>query len=114
MRISDWSSDVCSSDLPERADLRLVGEEDVDMVLDQLAKGGTMAIDAERVGERQRHLAAGLAGDRRGLEERLLGQRRVQIGRAAGRGRGWQCVSILVGAGALKKKKKQKVRINRN
>src|SRR3546814_3557605 len=28
MRISDWSSDVCSSDLARRADHQLVGQED--------------------------------------------------------------------------------------
>src|SRR3546814_10056490 len=32
MRISDWSSDVCSSDLHDLADVRLVGEQHHDAV----------------------------------------------------------------------------------
>src|ERR1700738_4891190 len=45
--------------LVERADLRLVGEEDVDLPLDEAAKRLAVTPDAERVGEAQRHLASG-------------------------------------------------------
>ena len=55
--------------LVERADLRLVGEQDVDMAVDQIAKRGAMALDAERVGQAQRHPAAGGVGDGGGLGE---------------------------------------------
>ena len=50
--------------LVERADLGLVGEEDVDVAVDELAKGRAVAPDAERVGEAERHLAPGGVGDR--------------------------------------------------
>ena len=64
--------------LVERADLDLVGEQDVDVAGDKVAEVGAMTLDAERVGERQRHLGAGGVGDRGGLAKRLLRQRRVK------------------------------------
>ncbi len=64
--------------LVERADFGFVGEQDVDMAVDEVAERGAMALDAKRVGERQRDLAPGGMGDRGGLEERLLRQRRVE------------------------------------
>ena len=64
--------------LVERADLGFVGEEDVDMSVDEVAKRLAMAPDAERVGEAERHLAPGGMGDRRGLAKRLLRLRRVE------------------------------------
>ncbi len=62
----------------ERADLDLVGEEDVDMAIHQLAEIGAVAFDAERVGERQRDLATLRVGDLGGLAKRLLRQWRVE------------------------------------
>src|SRR5690606_16459935 len=80
-------------DLPERAELDLVREQDVDMFADQLAELRPMAADAERVGEAERHLAPGLMGDRSRLAEGLLGARRVpqialQIGDLGARDQG--------------------------
>ena len=55
--------------LVERADLELVREEDVDVVLDQVEEGGAVPLHAERVGEGERHLASRLVRDRgRGAE----------------------------------------------
>ena len=59
--------------LVQRADLVLVREEDVDFFLDELQPLGSVPVDAERVGQRQRHLVAGLVRDPRGLAVRLLG-----------------------------------------
>jgi hypothetical protein len=50
-------------DLVERADLGLVGEQDVDVVLEQLQERGAMPIDAERIGQRERDLASRAVGD---------------------------------------------------
>src|SRR5437764_1725781 len=40
--------------LVKRADLRFVGEQDIDLALDKLAEGSPMAANAERVREAQR------------------------------------------------------------
>ena len=53
-------------DLVEHRDLVLVGEQHVDVGLDQLEELGAVALDAERIGERERDPAAGLARERRG------------------------------------------------
>src|SRR3546814_21199503 len=85
IRISDWSSDVCSSDLPALFDA-------YDTALQQLA-GGTRA-----------------AGALRRFEWTLLretGYGTDQIGRASGRERVCQYVSISVVADSLKKKQKE-------
>ena len=44
--------------LVERADLGFVREQHVDLVLDESQPLGPVAVDAERVGERERHLVA--------------------------------------------------------
>ena len=64
--------------LVERADLRLVGEEHVDVVLDQIEEGRAMPVHAEGIGEGQRHLASGGMRDAGGDPEGLLGRRRVE------------------------------------
>jgi nitrate/nitrite transport system ATP-binding protein len=64
-------------DLVQRADLGLVGEEDVDAVLDELEELEAVAVDAERVGERERHGGPRLAGGVHGDADRLLGHRCV-------------------------------------
>ena len=51
----------------------LVGEDEVDGArAHQFEKFGAIAIDAERIRQRQRHLAAGAMRDLRGLEEASL------------------------------------------
>ena len=52
----------------------LVGEDQVDGALaHQIEKLVAVAIDAERIRQRQRHLAAGAVRDGRGLHEGFLG-----------------------------------------
>ena len=48
------------------------------MAVDEIAKRRAMALDAERVGQRQRDLMPGGMGDCGGLAKRLLRQRRVE------------------------------------
>src|SRR3546814_16663230 len=119
MRISDWSSDVCSSDLVEPPAQRLaIGVH----VGDRL--GGDARIH-RRLGDRDRDFLHQPRIERRGDDifgaERVLGavserdflwhllarQRGEQIGRASGRERVCQYVSLSVVAGSLKKKKTQ-------
>src|SRR3546814_21075053 len=98
MRISDWSSDVCSSDLEPlarhiRTDIGLilvVGGEDLDLALAGLGVilGGHL---------RRQHRAGALEI---GIDARL------KIGRASCRERVCQYVSISVVAVSLKKKEK--------
>src|SRR5207248_1429077 len=58
--------------LIQRADLVLVGEQDIDLARHQLAEGGAVAVDAERIGQAQRDLPPGPMGNRRrGAERRL-------------------------------------------
>src|SRR3546814_12872443 len=126
MRISDWSSDVCSSDLPDvvQVDQDLVGRW-----------GLGVAVSEERLGlgdGHGQHLADVLAAEgvlQHGRLEALAlallagggdpGHHRqvgvdhagpvaggAEIGRASCRERGCQYVSISVVAGSLKKKKK--------
>ena len=64
--------------LVQRADLRLVGEQDIDLALDQFAEGGPMPPDTERVGEAQRDTAPGAVRDRRGPAKSGLRLRRVE------------------------------------
>src|SRR3546814_21065025 len=97
MRISDWSSDVCSSDLP---DLTLVGVVDADLGL-----GGGDLRASERTFQ-QIQQVAGRAG--RGQKPgRVLLQK---IGRTAGRERVGPAGYISVVAGALKKKNSTTIR----
>jgi len=58
--------------LVERAQFLLVGEQDVDFVFDQGPKIVTVSIDAETVGERERHLPTGTVSDPRCVPESLL------------------------------------------
>src|SRR3546814_11765207 len=109
MRISDWSSDVCSSDLRRcPAPCRRGGGGD--------DPGGGGDLRREREGD---HSAAEL-GDpggryhrcgrrpRGGLPGCASARPRRQIGRASCRERVWQDVWVAVGACTLKKKKKTK------
>src|SRR3546814_18855456 len=105
MRISDWSSDVCSSDLEHPSD-----------------GGGARSSrgDRARVDDDGAHVAVGPRADledqqcsRDGYRhDHLLGEveapRCLQIGRASCRERVCQYVSISVVAGSLKKKTETK------
>ena len=59
--------------LVQRADLGFVREEDVDLLGHERPPFGPVAVDAERVGERQRDFVPRLVRDARGLAVRLLG-----------------------------------------
>src|SRR3546814_18764549 len=125
MRISDWSSDVCSSDLRAARDC---GAEPEEMPALQIAdRLGLPPLHAEQVGG-ARHVdieegaphqeIARLGGDiLRALGQPLRRDRArqaalapaappVEIGRASCRERGCQYVSFSVVAVSLKKKKK--------
>src|SRR3546814_14331538 len=114
MRISDWSSDGCSSDLLERpaADRRVgaaprpVAAHLGDLALQQPVEGAGEGVAVARFAGLQ-HGVGGQAGvpDRR--QAGLAGDGLfVALGRASGRARGGQYVWISGVAGALKKKKK--------
>ncbi len=64
--------------LIQAGDLDLVGEQDVDMPGDQLTERFAMAVDAERVRQRQRHLPPGGMRRLRRLVERRLRRRRIE------------------------------------
>src|SRR3546814_11358330 len=105
MRISDWSSDVCSSDLA--AD----GEVPTDQRTDTDHGRGRPPVDRQESGrcERRQHHSSRGAGELTQGVERLTGAEvhRDQIGSASCRERGCQYVSIAVVAVSLKKKHKQ-------
>src|SRR3546814_14664231 len=110
MRISDWSSDVCSSDLEGLAERAVAGHRA------RLDHGGALPVLAQAfvVGEggvqadRQRH-GAGIGPEAQvGAEDVAVGGAVVQaaheeIGRASCRERVCQYVYISVVADALKK-----------
>src|SRR3546814_20211699 len=95
MRISDWSSDVCSSDLDARRTRRLDG------FVIGLADGEVVADDAAERRQRQDHrverpvglvedveLQAGLGDRKAQVGGTAVGaERPEEVGRAAGRGR---------------------------
>ena len=93
-------------DLVERGDLGLVAEQDVDLVADQVAELVAIAVDAERVRQRDRDQPAGGMRRIEGLQHRLLGLRRVpQIAFDVGDLRGahdarCRCRRAEAGAGA--------------
>src|SRR3546814_19002557 len=101
MRISDWSSDVCSSDL--------VGQDQV-----EAAPAFDQRLGLERVGAGDRMVPQFAHRiDRRGEDARVVlddqDVERVEIGRASCRERVGQYVEISVVAGRFKtKKQKQK------
>src|SRR3546814_16208679 len=121
MRISDWSSDVCSSDLdvPEAGEAATDGrghchpdvspthtgevaeqpEHDAASLLGVGGLGddeGCQRVEELRAGDAGQHNAPG------GLQSRA-----AEIGRASCRERGWQYVENEVGAGSITKKKKR-------
>src|SRR3546814_18396059 len=102
MRISDWSSDVCSSDLV--LDLRAVGQlvaqaaEDVGDALDRAADRMQAAARGVAAGQRDVDGFGGQARVERGIFELGLSRRkrrsarvaRAELGRASCRERGCQ------------------------
>src|SRR3546814_19074423 len=115
MRISDWSSDVCSSDLRT---LQALGDTELQ------AQVGTAVDDAltasqnkapqrrqpvmrEQEAQRLRELIlAWLVVERERAPFQVLKlEARGQLGRRSGRERGGQDVEISVAAGTVKKKK---------
>ena len=63
--------------LIKRHQLRLVGEQNVDMALRQRPEIVAIAVDAERVGEAEGDTVAGGMGDIHGGQEGFLGPRRI-------------------------------------
>src|SRR3546814_15455946 len=96
MRISDWSSDVCSSDLASRSPAPCCAEAHADIGLERVADRADQPEPAER-DERQRQERAGA-----GTEDAV-----VEIGRASCRERVCQYVSDSVVAVSIKKKRMQ-------
>src|SRR3546814_20780686 len=105
MRISDWSSDVCSSDLHDALAVEFIG------AFEFTANDTGLTPDLPRlqfsVSSQARQFGAG-AGAAWGAVIRLAGAEHevaaVEIGRASCRERVCQYVVISVGAGSLKKK----------
>src|SRR3546814_19012804 len=99
MRISDWSSDVCSSDLEDRTVSR--DELPFEFLMNALRLNDGFAVRdyAARTGLDWSQLAAAQTARERGLiaeqgshvRQTETGPRH-QIGRASGRGRVWQYV----------------------
>src|SRR3546814_18258976 len=122
MRISDWSSDVCSSDLVDHGVVERVGaqgREDQDAGIEQRPRNRQNPHpDAghRQVQDQQHEVADIEAGDQAPDQVRLVGEQERaglqtvlleggdEIGRASGRDRVCQYVEVSVGAGALKKK----------
>src|SRR3546814_19048421 len=131
MRISDWSSDVCSSDLVEQLVVAqlVAGDEAADRLQRRLGRGvpqGAVVGTGADLDHAARHQLAGPRpadrfggidvraepftehGEARFEVEGRIGQGRppAAIGRASWRERGCPDVSISVVAVTLKKKKK--------
>src|SRR3546814_14075556 len=99
MRISDWSSDVCSSDLQDRGGRRRIR---LAAIAAQRKLRALRRIDHVGGGHFD-HPADPLVSEAwHDLSARLA--RLAQIGRASGRERVCQYVSISVVAGSIKKK----------
>src|SRR3546814_18709165 len=96
MRISDWSSDVCSSDLVEAGFPQITVLPDPSVQLS--ARFGSQRVEA-LLPVRPHPNEPGLVQD-----AKVPGHARLKIGRAAGGGRVSRYASVSVGAGALKKK----------
>src|SRR3546814_18701783 len=104
MRISDWSSDGCSSDL-QLDDLQQVARAAHHDVV-RFAAG--LVRLARLQGERLRLTALGAAEQ---LDALAPDRVDIEIGRAAGRERVCQYVSIWVGSGSINKKTKNENRL---
>src|SRR3546814_16643883 len=104
MRISDWSSDVCSSDLAAVEGGEALPQRDLQFLFEIAPQARIGLIAARETGERTAE-----AADRFRKKPLLIPVGHAgQIGRASGRERGWQYVLISVVAGSLKKNNKIK------
>src|SRR3546814_12385985 len=106
MRISDWSSDVCSSDLFASHNARLLNA-----VKSRLTETEKKIVDARRHNIRVASLAY------ISLQEKALGvdlrqKRDLEIGRASCRERGVSVRVVLGGRRIIKKKKNKKHKKN--
>src|SRR3546814_7670339 len=84
MRISDWSSDVCSSDLRGRPRLHALGlprERRPDLSRHGQVEGGMARFEARIIGKKGAETIEVDAPDRAGAE-RILRRRGREIGRA--------------------------------
>src|SRR3546814_18659316 len=113
MRISDWSSDVCSSDLEDhavRACYAALGMQDaVKRYSEELQRTHGLSVHI-RVGLNSGEVVVRSIGRDLRMDYTAVGQTthlaaRMEIGRASGRERVCQYVWISVFAGSLKKKK---------
>src|SRR3546814_12635251 len=113
MRISDWSSDVCSSDLRDPVTQHRAGRRDRRRGAERDPAGGRerdrppcrLAVSERRVGVGGK--CGGRKPDQDGLKRRTGRHGPLpQIGRAAGRERDSYYAATSVGAVSLKKKKK--------
>src|SRR3546814_20010742 len=112
MRISDWSSDVCSSDLHPGEGLRALLPDDAASEGDgwrfTMPGGGIETLLSRLIDAG--HGISGLSIERPSLHDafvRIVGRDALadEIGRASWRERVWQYVEISVVAVSLKKKK---------
>src|SRR3546814_19279920 len=108
MRISDWSSDVCSSDLRACARTRTAGDDDEIIPGVFSAHGSAVQLVLDRLGGSESQFLRRRDLDRLtigGIAAFARGAVLDQIGRSSCRERVCQYVSISVGAAAFKKKK---------
>src|SRR3546814_16028484 len=104
MRISDWSSDVCSSDLRMREDLG------IDHVVTAFGMTEAVVVTMCRDDDSAETVATTCGRAIPGMETRIGEHGELlEIGRAACRERVYQDVLISVGAVSLKKKTKNKI-----
>src|SRR3546814_16027937 len=113
MRISDWSSDVCSSDLPLNYALGLARAaraagatiHEQSPALEIVRTNGKPGVRTPKGSVRADYLVLACNGHLGNLEPRIAPA--ITIGRALCRERVCQYVSIAVVAGSLKKTKKK-------
>src|SRR3546814_13862559 len=115
LRISDWSSDVCSSDLQHQTGLQLPYEillVDAAAVLPGIAAQADVVADGARINAGEQVPAEVLGGDEevgarqaRPHPRRAVVGRQIQIGRASCRERVGQYESFSVGAVSYKNNK---------
>src|SRR3546814_20039453 len=105
MRISDWSSDVCSSDLGAfwRSRSRFPGHRVAPVTVSSAVRGGLSFLDSVAAALGARRILCGrLCAHHHVLGQGLSGD--PEIGRASCRERVCQYVKISVGAETLKQK----------
>src|SRR3546814_16465216 len=114
MRISDWSSDVCSSDLMRSGRSRPAGPSlgggEVAFLVVRVGRDLVLVVAVEECRQRGALVVPSLAiGGEFGVEQ---AERLGQIGRASCREGVGQAVKITVGAVHIQKKKQRKYQKN--